>query len=85
MGDRVSTPKPKPEHDETPPNEHVHEYSMWEDIVKEDLTQALDRTVQYAKDMVRVNNARTMESYYSEMVAEAINNGGLKFDKKHLQ
>ena len=82
----MATPKPKGDHDETPPNEHVHEYSLWEEIAKEDLVQALERAGQYAKDMVRIHgDENTVEGYYSEMVAEAIKGGSLKFDQSYLK
>jgi hypothetical protein len=86
VASRSSTPKPKKgDHDVSPPNEHVHEHSVWEDVAREDLNNAINRTKQYALDMVRINDARAVEDYYSELLADAVNKGDLKFDKKYLE
>lgn len=83
--DRASTPKPKKDHDVSPPNEHVHEHSVWEDVAKEDLQRGLERAAQYAKDMVRINDSKNAEEYFSELLAEAIKGGDMKFDTKYLE
>lgn len=85
IGDGETTPKPKMEEDVTPPNEHFHEHNFWEDVAKEDLVWALQRAVQYARDKVKVDPAKTAEEYYSELVAEVIKQGDLKFDASYLQ
>jgi hypothetical protein len=86
VASRSSTPKPKKgDHDVSPPNEHVHEHSVWEDVAREDLNNAINRTKQYAMDMVRLDNTRTIEDYYSELLANSINKGDVKFDKRYLE
>lgn len=80
--DRSATPT---NDENTPPNEHVHEHSDWEELASEDLNLALRRAQQYAEDMVKKNPGKTLEEFYSEKVAEAINKGGLKFDKTLLK
>lgn len=82
--DRAATPKPDSIHPETPPNEHVHEHSDWADLATEDLSRALSRTAQYARDMMKQETGRTAEDYYSEKVADAIKKGEFKFDPKYL-
>jgi hypothetical protein len=59
---------------------------LWEEAAKENLTSALKRAGQYAQDMVRIHGDKnTVEGYYSEIVAEAIKDGALKFDKSYLK
>lgn len=82
---RSSTPKAKGKELISPPNEHVHEQSVWEEIAKEDLGKALQRAVQYAIDMHRIDNSRTAQDYYSELVTGVINKGEVEFDAKYLK
>ena len=82
--DRLTTPKQAKEN-VTPPNEHVHEHSVWEDVARESLEIALGRAKTYAEDMHKKDDSRSEEEYYSELLADAIKKGELKFDPKYLE
>ena len=58
---------------------------MWGEVAREDLTQALERAKQYAKDKNRLDDTKTVEEHFSEFVAEAINGYDVKFDAKYLE
>jgi hypothetical protein len=86
VASRSSTPKPKQgDHDVSPLNEHVHEHSVWEDVAREDLGNAIGRTKQYAMDMHCLDNSRSVEDFYSELLATMISKGDLKFDAAYLE
>ncbi|KAK3687115.1 hypothetical protein LTR37_019145 [Vermiconidia calcicola] len=71
--------------DRSPPNEHVHENSIWLDIAVEDVFTALKRLAVAAQDLSRLDNSKSVADHYSEVLADVIKKGEIGFDSNYLQ
>ena len=71
--------------DRSPPNEHVHENSIWLDIAVEDVSTALKRLAVAAQDLNRLDNSKSVGDHYSAVLADIIKKGEIGFDSKYLQ
>ena len=80
----LDTPRPAP-NNPTPPNEHVHEHSIWMTAASEDIEHGLARLATAAEDSHRIDDSKTVEEYYSEKLAELIQSGRIRFDPSYLQ
>jgi hypothetical protein len=68
----------------SPPNEHVHEFTMWPQYAEEDLERGLKRAQQLAEDTWRNDQSRSITQVYSELVSRMIKKQGIVFDASYL-
>ena len=82
---RADTTKAIKSNNTSPPSEHIHEHSTWVNVAVEDITRGLKRLAEAASDLHKIDDSKTIEEYYSEILANVVKEADVKFDPKYLQ